>query len=127
MLLIPAAALAAPSIVGNFQGWDPADPATELTLNGNGVYVLTIAAGDSLHIYKAVDGDAWGDDFPGNNQMFTPGTPENVTFFVNLGAVPGTKEGDEYVFHSLNPPIACGSFMSELGGTDWDQTDTARP
>ena len=125
MLLIPAAALAAPSIVGNFQGWDPADPATELTLNGNGVYVLTIAAGDSLHLYKAVDGDAWGDDFPGANQTFTPSIPENVTFFVNLGAIPGTKEGDEYVFHSLNPPIACGSFMSELGGTDWDQTDTS--
>ena len=62
MLLIPAAALAAPSIVGNFQGWDPADPATELALNGNGVWTLTIAAGDSLHLYKAVDGDAWGDD-----------------------------------------------------------------
>ena len=121
----PPLALAAPSIVGNFQGWDPADPACELTLNGNGVYVLTIAAGDSCTSYKAVDGDAWGADFPGANQTFTPATPENVTFFVNLGAVPGTKEGDEYVFHSLNPPIVCGDFMSELGGTDWDQTDTS--
>jgi hypothetical protein len=124
MLLAPAA-LAGPSIVGNFQGWDPADPAYDLTVNGNGVYVLTIAAGDSLHEYKAVDGDAWGDDFPGANQTFTPASPENVTFFVNLGAVPGTKQGDEYVFHSLNPPIVCGSFMSELGGSDWDQTDTS--
>ena len=32
MLLVPAAALAGPSIVGNFQGWDPADPTTEVTL-----------------------------------------------------------------------------------------------
>ena len=47
MLLAPAA-LGAPSIAGNFQGWDPADPASELTLNGNGVYELTIAAGDSF-------------------------------------------------------------------------------
>ncbi|MCK5597726.1 MAG: hypothetical protein KAJ04_09780, partial [Candidatus Eisenbacteria sp.] len=92
MLLVPAAVLAGPSIVGNFQGWNPADPASELTLNANGVYELTISAGDSLHIYKAVDGDAWASAFPGANQEFTPGTPENVTFFVNLGAVPGTKE-----------------------------------
>lgn len=124
MLLVPVTALALPSIVGNFQGWDPADPASEVTLNGNGVYTLTISAGDSLHIYKAVDGDAWGDDFPGSDQTFTPGSPQSVTFFVNLGAVPGTKQGDEFVFHSLNPPIVAGSMQSELGGTDWDQTDT---
>ncbi|MFH1690896.1 MAG: choice-of-anchor X domain-containing protein [Candidatus Eisenbacteria bacterium] len=126
MLLVPGAALALPSIAGNFQGWDPADPASELTLNGNGVYVLTIAAGDSLHEYKAIDGDAWGEAFPPDpNQAFTPATPENVTFFVNLGAVPGTKQGDEYVFHSLNPPIVCGTLQSTLGGSDWDQTDTS--
>ena len=28
MLIVPAAALAGPSIVGNFQGWNPADPAS---------------------------------------------------------------------------------------------------
>jgi hypothetical protein len=125
LMLVPVVALAGPSIAGNFQGWNPADPASDLTLNGNGVYVLTISAGDSLNIYKAIDGDAWGMDFPGNNQSFTPPTPQNVTFYCNLGATPGLKEGDEYVFHSLNPPIVCGDFMSELGGTDWDQTDTS--
>jgi len=125
MLLVPAAALAGPSIVGNFQYWDPADPAYDLTLNGNGVYELTISAGDSLHVYKVTETDAWdGNDFPAN-QEFTPGTPQNVTFHVNLGAVPGTKQGDEYVFHSLNPPIVAGSMQSELGGIDWDQTDTS--
>ena len=126
LLLVPGAALAGPSIVGNFQGWDPADPASELgPANANGVYELTISAGNSLHIYKAVDGDAWGQDFPSSNQEFTPGTPQDVTFHVNLGAVPGVKEGDEYVFHSLNPPIVCGTLQSALGGSDWDQTDTS--
>jgi hypothetical protein len=125
MLLVPAAALAGPSIVGNFQGWDPGDPAYDLTLNANGVYELTISAGDSLHVYKVTETDEWdGNDFP-SNQSFTPGTPQSVTFHVNLGAVPGTKQGDEYVFHSLNPPIVCGSMQSELGGSDWDQTDTS--
>jgi hypothetical protein len=124
LLLVPAAALALPSIAGNFQGWDPADPTHELTLNGNGVYELTIAAGGSLHIYKAIDGDTWNEAFPGNDQTFTPSSPQNVTFYCNLGATPGVKENDEYVFHSLNPPIVCGDFQSELGGSDWDQTDT---
>jgi len=119
-------ALAGPSIVGNFQGWDPADPGSDLTLQANGVYELTISAGDSLHEYKVTETDAWDEnDFPGANQTFTPASPQNVTFYVNLGATPGTKQGDEYVFHSLNPPIVCGDFMSELGGSDWDQTDTS--
>jgi len=125
MIATPMAAVAAPSIAGDFQGWDPADPASELTLNANGVYVLTASVGDTLQSYKAVDGDAWGDDFPGGNQFFTPGTPQSITFYANLGAVVGTKQGDEYTFQSLNPPIVCGDFMSELGGSDWDQTDTS--
>jgi hypothetical protein len=125
MLLVPAAALAGPSIVGNFQGWDPADPASELTLNGNGVYELTITS-DTLHVvYKAVDGDVWGQDFPSANQEYTVGSPQTVTFFCNLGAVPGTLQGDEYVFHSLNPPIVCGTLQGALGGSNWDQTDTS--
>lgn len=120
-------ALAGPNIVGNFQGWDPADPTTEVTLQPNGVYEYTLvsAVAGSLYQYKVSETDAWdGNDFPGANQGFTPSSSTDVTFYVNLGATPGTKEGDEYVFHSLNPPIVCGSFMSELGGTDWDQTDT---
>jgi hypothetical protein len=120
--LVAVPAMAGPSIVGNFQGWAP-DQGPELTLNANGVYEVTIAAGDSVHLYKAVDGDAWGQDFPGANQTFDPPAAQNVTFYVNLGATVGTKEGDEYVFDSLHPPIVCGDFMSELGGTDWDQTD----
>jgi YVTN family beta-propeller protein len=125
LMLTPAAAFAGPSIAGNFQGWDPADPAHELSLNANGVYVLTISAGDSAHYYKGVDGDAWGQDFPWRDQSFNPSGPQDVTFHCNLGDTPGTREGDEYVFHSLNPPIVCGDFMSELGGVDWDETDTS--
>ncbi len=121
-------ALAGPNIVGNFQGWNPADPTTELTLQTNGVYTYTLASAvvGSTYVYKVCESDAWdGNDFPGANQTFTPSSSTDVTFYVNLGATPGTKEGDEYVFHSLNPPIVCGDFMSELGGTDWDQTDTS--
>lgn len=127
LFVVPMTAVAGPSIVGTFTTppWNPADPAFDLTLNGNGVYVLTytLPAGD--HQYKAVDGDAFGLDFPGNNQGFTLGAETAVTWYVNLGATVGVKEGDEYVFHDMNPPIVCGDFMSELGGTDWDQTDTS--
>jgi hypothetical protein len=125
MLALPTAAVAGPSIAGNFQGWNPADPNYELTVNANGVYVFTMATVDTipLHEYKAVDGDAWGADFPGNNQSFDYTDGDTVTFYVNLGDTVGVKNGDEFVFHSFNPPIVCGDFMSELGGSDWDQTD----
>ena len=125
VLFVVPAALAGPSIAGSFQGWDPADPAYDLTLNANGVYELTKTLAAETHAYKAIDGDAWGLDFPASDQSFTLASEEAVTWYVNLGATVGTKEGDEYVFHSPNPPIVCGSFMSELGGTDWDQTDTS--
>ena len=36
-LVIPAYALAGPSIVGSMQGWDPADPNYDMAVNGNGV------------------------------------------------------------------------------------------
>jgi hypothetical protein len=127
LFIVPVTATAGPSIVGTFTTppWNPADPAFDLTLNGNGVYVLTYTLPAGSHQYKAVDGDAFGLDFPGNNQSFTLGAETAVTWYVNLGATVGVKEGDEYVFHHMNPPIVCGDFMSELGGTDWDQTDTS--
>lgn len=124
-LLMAATAFAAPSIVGDFQAWNPADPATELSLDANGIWVYTHSFVAGSYVYKAVDGDAWGQDFPGPNQPITLAADGDVTFYCNLGATVGTKEGDEYVFDSLHPPIVCGDFMSELGGSDWDQTDTS--
>lgn len=124
LLVLPATAFAVGHITGSFQAWNPNDPNYELSINGNGVYELTKSLDAGTHLYKAVDGTAWGQDFPGANQTFTLGGTQNVTWHVNFGAVVGTKQGDEYVFHSMNPPIVCGDFMSELGGTDWDQTNT---
>lgn len=124
-LALPAAAIAGPSIAGSMQGWDPADPNYELAVNGNGVWVLTKTLAAGSYEYKAIDGDAWGLDFPWNNQGFTLGAEQDVTWYANLGATVGAKEGDEFVFHSLNPPIMTGDFQSELGGADWDQTDTS--
>lgn len=124
LLVLPATAFAVGHITGSFQAWNTNDPNYELSLNANGVYTLTKSLDAGAHSYKAVDGNAWGQDFPGANQSFTLGGTQNVTWYVNFGAVVGTKQGDEYVFHSMNPPIVCGDFMSELGGTDWDQTNT---
>ncbi|MBN2565519.1 MAG: hypothetical protein JXB46_07385 [Candidatus Eisenbacteria bacterium] len=120
----PVVALAGPSIVGSMQGWDPADPTYDLSLNGNGVYELTKSLMAGSYEYKVTETDAWdGNDFPGSNQLFTLAADQTVTWFVNLGATPGVKQGDEFVFHSMNPPIVAGDMQSELGGSDWDQTD----
>lgn len=122
--LIPAVALAGPSVVGSMQGWDPADASYGVTINGNGVYTLTKSLLAGFYEYKVTETDAWdGNDFPGPNQTFTLAADGDVTWFVNLGANAGVKEGDEFVFHSMNPPIVAGDMQSELGGSDWDQTD----
>ena len=124
-LVVPAYALAGPSVVGSMQGWDPADPAYGLTINGNGVYELTKSLLAGSYDYKVTETDIWdGNDFPGSNQIFTLAGDQDVTWFVNLGANAGVKEGDEYVFHGMNPPIVVGDMQSELGGADWDPSDT---
>jgi hypothetical protein len=125
LLAAPVVVLAGPSVVGSMQGWDPADPAYNLSLNGNGVWVLTKTLTAGFYEYKVTETDEWdGNDFPGGNQSFTLGSDGDVTWFVNLGATVGVKEGDEFVFHSPNPPIVAGDMQSELGGADWDPLDT---
>jgi hypothetical protein len=120
LMVLPAMALAGPSIVGSMQGWDPADPNYDVAINGNGVYVLTKTLAPGDYEYKAVDGDAWGLDFPGPNQLFTLAGGD-ITWFVNLGANVGVKEGDEFVFDSLHPPTVAGDFQDEVGNpSDWD-------
>jgi len=36
----------------------------------------------------------------------------------------GEQNYDEYVFHSPNPPVVVGDFLSEIGGTDWNEQTT---
>ena len=121
VMTLAVSAMAGPSIVGSINGWDPADPAMDLTLNANGVWELTVFLTAGFHEYKAVDGDAWGADFPGGNQSFTLAADGNVTFLVNLGANVGVKEGDEYVTHQN--PVVAGNFLDQVGGTNWDPAD----
>jgi len=124
-VLVPAVALAGPGVVGGMNGWNPGDPAYLTTLNGNGVHVLTKTLAAGYYEYKGIETNAWdGNDFPGNNQNFTLAADGDVTWFVNFGATVGVKQGDEFIFDSTHAPIVCGDFMSELGGSDWDNTNT---
>ena len=121
ILALPAMALAGPSIVGSMNAWDPADPGSELSPLGN-AYTLTLPLLAGLHEYKCTETDAWdGNDFPGGNQSFTLAVDGNATWFVNLGATVGVKEGDEYVAHQA--PIIAGDFIDVWGGNEWDPAD----
>lgn len=116
--LVATMAMAGPSIVGDMNGWNPADPAMNLLPDVSGVWVLDFPALAGQN-YKAVDGDAWGMDFPGNNQVVN--VAGMTHFVVNLGANVGIKEGDEFVTH-MNPVVA-GDFLNTLGGIDWDPSE----
>jgi len=122
VLSLSAVAWAGPSIVGDMNGWNPADPAMDMTLNAYGVWELTLNLSAGHYEYKAVETDAWdGNDFPAANQAFDLAADGPVTFLANFGATVGVKEGDEYVTHQN--PVVVGDFIALLGGTDWDPAD----
>ena len=122
VLSLAAAAWAGPSIVGSMNGWNPGDPAMDMTLNPYGVWELTLTLPAGHYEYKAVETDAWdGNDFPANNQVFDLAAETTVTFLANFGANVGVREGDEYVTHQN--PVVVGNFMHLLGGNDWDPAD----
>jgi len=124
ILTLPAAALAGPSIVGSFQGWDPGDPAMDLQPLGVNGYMLTLTLPAGDHEYKCVETDAWeGTDFPGFNIFFNLAAETEVTFFANLGANVGVIDFDEFVAHQA--PIIAGDFIDEFGGNEWDPADPA--
>ncbi len=114
-----------PHLVGNFNSWNVSDHTYDLTINENGIWTLSHNFSSGNYEYKISESESWnGNDWPGTNQSFNISSSSQVTFYVNAGATIGNKSGDEYVFHSLNPPCVIGDFLSELGGTDWDETST---
>ena len=114
-----------PHLVGTFNNWDTSNHDYDLILQDNGLWQRNINLNVGIHEYKVLESDDWnGHDFPGNNQIITLSQPTEVTFFVNCGVVVSYGMNDEYVFHSPNPPVVCGSFLSEIGGTDWNVQTT---
>ena len=110
-----------PHLVGTFNNWDTSNHDYELILQDNGLWQCSTELNAGTHEYKVLESDDWnGHDFPVNNQVFTLAQSTEVTFFVNCGVVVSYGMNDEYVFHSPNPPVVCGSFLSEIGGTDWN-------
>ncbi len=123
ILSLPVVALAGPSIVGSLNGWDPADPAMDLSPIGS-AYGLSLALTAGHHEYKCSETDAWdGNDWPGFNISIDLAVDETVDFIANLGATPGVKEGDEFIAHQA--PIIAGDFIDLFGGNEWDPADPA--
>ncbi len=104
-------------ITGSFQStpWTPGDPDYEMTLNANGVYVLTKNLPAADNEYKVVEGTTWSDpNYPSTNQHIILTTATDTTWRVNTN--------DDLVMHTL--PVLTGDFFSDMNGTnDWDPTN----
>jgi len=101
-------------IVGSMQGWDETDPDYVMTVNANGLYVLTKSLDAGDWEYKVLEGDDWSQpSFPGSNEHVVLTATEDVTWKANITT--------DFVMHTL--PIMTGDFLSEVGGTDWDPAD----
>ena len=110
-----------PHLVGTFNGWNPANHDYDLILQNNGLWEKTVNLNVGTTEYKVLESNAWnGHDYPNNNQIISLSEPAEVTFYVNCGVIVGYESGDKFVFHSTNPPVVCGDFLSEIGGTDWN-------
>ncbi|MCP4547231.1 MAG: hypothetical protein GY835_12300 [bacterium] len=121
LIAAPVVALAGPSIVGSMNGWDPASVDWELAPLGT-AYSITALLDTGAHEYKVTETDSWdGNDFPGFNIGINLEGNEEMTWYVNLGATVGVKEGDEFVAHQN--PIIAGNFIEIWGGTNWDPAD----
>jgi len=112
-----------PHIVGSMNTWTPSNHDYDLICDDNMLWSVNLNLAAGTHEYKITESNAWdGNDWPGSNQIIELDSGQEITIWANVGLFPGTNDSDGYVCHSSNAPIICGDFMSELGGTDWDQT-----
>ena len=106
-------------IVGSFQStpWTPGDPDYEMSLNANGVYVLTKNLPAADNEYKVVEGTSWSDpNYPATNQHINLAAAADTTWRVNADA--------DLVMHTL--PVVAGDFFEALGsGSNWDPANLA--
>ena len=112
-----------PHLVGTINDWAPSNHDYDLVCNNNMLWSINIQLAIGTHEYKITESNAWdGGDWPLDNQVFTLAEADEVTIWANCGLMPGANDWDGYVCQSVNPPIVCGNFLSEMGGTDWDET-----
>ncbi|MDY6914740.1 MAG: T9SS type A sorting domain-containing protein [Candidatus Cloacimonadota bacterium] len=111
-----------PHLVGSFNDWQPDDHSYDLNLQANGLWQASLQLEAGEHGYKILETDNWDDnEFPYENQIISLDETTEVTFFVNCGAKIENFEGIEYVCHNTNLPVVVGDFLSEIGGTDWNE------
>ncbi|MBS3767631.1 MAG: T9SS type A sorting domain-containing protein [Candidatus Cloacimonetes bacterium] len=118
-------AVITPHVVGSMNDWNPGNHDFDLVLQNNGVWQMTTTLAVGTYDYKIVESDSWdNNDWPDENQAFTLDEESEITIYANCGLVIGARNWDEYVFHGQNPPVAVGDFLSEIGGTDWNEQTT---
>ncbi|MCD4819372.1 MAG: hypothetical protein K8S23_11840 [Candidatus Cloacimonetes bacterium] len=114
-----------PHLVGSMNSWGASNHDYDLILNENAIWEFEGTLSSGFYEYKVIESDSWNDnDWPFENQSFTLTSSETIIFQANCGHYIGGKSGDEFVFHSKNPPVVVGDFLSEIGGTDWNQNTT---
>jgi len=112
-----------PHIVGTFNNWVPSNHDHDLVLQDNGLWSVTISMPADANAFKILESDSWNNnDWPANNMTVTLTIAQDITIYANCGVSTGEKNGDEFVFNTPNYPIVTGSFLSELGDTDWSTT-----
>ena len=118
-------------VVGNFNGWNPADEAYLMTANEDGTYALTFAVTAGEIQLKVTggnwdDGNNWGDN--GNNIVRNAVTDGDITVTFDPATFTVTVTGD-CLEEIVKEPLVIESIHAVgsegLFGCEWDQTANA--
>ena len=98
-------------IAGSFNTWDPANPVYQMTMNANGVAVLTKTLSAGTHEYKLVNEGSW---YPTDQQIIDLTVATDVTWRANTS--------DNFITHTN--PVLVGNFLELMGlGSNWTPTN----
>jgi len=126
------ATILTPYVAGSMQGWDPgATPMTE-TAEGSGVWVhqFTGLTASTRYEFKITDG-TWSNALPSANSWCYTDEAGQVTitydgnFHFDGWAPNRDRLGVDTTSATTPPWTATGNFLSEIGGSDWDNASAA--
>ena len=124
-----AGTITTPCIAGGFQGWDAsANPMTE-TSEGSDIWTATFTglSADTRYEFKVTDG-TWDNAFPSaNSWLYTDGDGSVTITYDGNTYDDGWSASVDRIGVSVDPGTwtVAGSFLSQIGGADWSESDAA--
>lgn len=119
--------------MGASSDWNPADPKTQMTDMGNGLYEITGTLPAGTYEYKFAINGSWAENYgadgvkDGGNIQLTVPSEQQVTFWFHYGTKKSANSTYYTPIESANMPRLVGNLQTALdAGSNWSpETSTA--